>query len=84
MAADPEGVQWVRSNPLPLKYPMKMKKNGLSNTNLFYFHGIFRKNEKKSSKQTPHLFMNPPNEIHALEPPLMPREGEVLSFFLHT
>ena len=50
--ADPEGVQAVRSNPLPapvFKYPMKMKTFGLSETKLFHFHGIFKQNEIKSA-----------------------------------
>ena len=46
--ADPEGVQGVCSNLAPVfKYPMKMKKFGLSETKLFYFHRIFKKNETR-------------------------------------
>ena len=49
--------------PRPLfffKYRMKMKLFGLSETKLFHFHGIFKKNEINSSK--PHhtvIHMNP-------------------------
>ena len=45
-AVDPEGIQGSRSNPLPapvFKYPMKMKLFGLSETELYHFHGIFKK-----------------------------------------
>ena len=38
--------------PFVFKYPMKMKQFGLSETKLFHFHGIFRKNEI-NSKRTP-------------------------------
>ena len=31
---------------------------GGSGTKLFYYHGLFKKNENKSAKQTPHHFRN--------------------------
>ena len=43
-------------SPLPLpviKYPMKMKQFGLTETKLFHFHGKFKINEIKSAKRTP-------------------------------
>ena len=46
--------------PLPaIKYPMKMKLFGISETKLFHFHGIFKINEIKSAKRTPTHFRNP-------------------------
>ena len=40
---------------------MKMKQFGLSESKLFYFHGIFKKKlERKSAKRTPHLYTNKP------------------------
>ena len=57
------GVHWVRSNPLPapsFKYPMKMKQFGLSETKLFHFHGIFKKNEIKSQSEPQHLYTYEP------------------------
>ena len=55
----------VSSNPLlapVFKYPMKMKKFGLSETKLFHFHGILKKNEENQ------LYMIPFPEN--LDPPL--------------
>ena len=50
-SADTEGVQGVRLNTPPHPpywiYPMKMKLFGLSETKLFYIHGVFKKNEIK-------------------------------------
>ena len=44
-----------------IKYPMKMKWFGLSETKLFHFHGIFKTNEIKSAKGTPSsTHLNPP------------------------
>ena len=42
-------------NPPPvIKYPLKMKSFGLSETKLFHFHGIFKINEiNKISKANP-------------------------------
>ena len=54
--ADPEVVQGVCLTPSPslvFKYAMKMKLFGLSETKLFHFHGIFKRNGRKSVKQTP-------------------------------
>ena len=58
---DPDGNQEVRPNP-PSHPPFL---NILSETKLFHFHGIFKKNEIKSAKRTPHTFiyMNPFPEI---------------------
>ena len=40
-------------SPLPIvKYPMKMKLFGLTETKFFHFHRIFKKNEIKSAKRT--------------------------------
>ena len=60
--ADPEGVQGFA---LVFEYPMKTKKFGLSETKLFHFHGIFRENDIKSAKRTPHIviYMNPGSRI---------------------
>ena len=62
-AADPDGVQGVRSNPLPtlvFKYPVKRKLFALSEAKLFHFHGIFKKNEINTNSE-PSIFihMNP-------------------------
>ena len=47
--ADQEGVKGF---PVPcFKYP-------ISETKLFHFHGIFKKNEIKSAKRIPHTFIN--------------------------
>ena len=50
-------------NPSPLtvpyKYPIKMKKNGLSETK-FYLHGIFKKIERNPAKRTPYLYTYEP------------------------
>ena len=54
------GVARTPSPPLIFKYPMKMKYFGLSETKLFHFHGIFKKNEIKSAKWTPHLYTYEP------------------------
>ena len=58
------GFRWFARTPLPdpiFKYPMKMKKLGLSQTKLFHFHWIFN-NEIKSAKWTPpHLYTNEPH-----------------------
>ena len=47
---DPEAV---RSPLLAIKYPMKMKYFGLTETKLLHFHGIFKINEIKSAKRAP-------------------------------
>ena len=59
--ADPEGVQVVRSNPLPPPPPRFYISYGneiiCSQWNkLVLFHGIFKKNEIKSEKRTPCLY----------------------------
>ena len=46
------------TQPPIFKYPMKIKLFGLSETKLFHFHGIFKKNKIKSAKLTPHTFMH--------------------------
>ena len=48
-----EGIQGFPQRTPVFKYPMKMKLFGLSETKLFHFHGIFKKNEIKSAKRTP-------------------------------
>ena len=62
------GFDWNPSLSPVFKYRMKMKLFGLSETKLFYFHGIFKKNKIKSKKQTPYepLFRNPGSapELH--------------------
>ena len=55
--ADPGGGgggwgQWVRSNPNP-RPQFLIIQFGLTETKLFHFHGIFKKNEIKSEKRTP-------------------------------
>ena len=47
---DPEEV---RSSLPAIKYPMKIKYFGLTETKLFLFHGILKINEIKSAKRTP-------------------------------
>ena len=50
------------------KYPIKMKQFGLSETKLFHFYGIFKKNEIRSEKtKTP----NPHSHtyLYTFEPP---------------
>ena len=42
--ADPEGVQWFRSNPLPAR-PAPFLNIQFFLDKLFRFHGIFKKNE---------------------------------------
>ena len=54
--ADPEGVQGgslESPSPLVFKYPMKMNNLVSTETELFHFHGIFKKKEIKLAKQTP-------------------------------
>ena len=54
---DQEGVQRVCLNPLPVPNFFKsyeIEKFGLSETKLFHFYGTFRKNDKKSAKDTIH------------------------------
>ena len=63
--ADPEGIQGVRSNPLPphlFKYPIKMKE--------FLFHGIIKKNEINSPPFFIH--MNPISRNPGSAPVHMP------------
>ena len=45
-------------NPFPeiLDLPLK-NEIGLSETKLFHFHGVFKKNKIKSAKRTPHTFI---------------------------
>ena len=52
--ADPKGFSGFPA----IKYPMKMKKFGLTETKLFQFHGIFKMNETNSAKRTP-IHMDP-------------------------
>ena len=55
--ADSEGAQGVGLNPLPAPHFKISYENGskfgFSETKLFHFHGIFKKNEIKSAKRTP-------------------------------
>ena len=44
---------------------------GLSETKLFRFHGIYKKKEIESSKQTSHLFSYGPCFSEILDPPLL-------------
>ena len=42
---------------------------GVSETKLFHFHGIFRKNEIKSAKRTPHIYIfEPPFQKSCIPP----------------
>ena len=43
----------VRVRLIFLKYPMKMKKFGLSETKLFHFHRIFKNREREGFQATP-------------------------------
>ena len=53
------------------KYPMKMQLFGLSETKLFHFHGIFKKNEIKLASPSL-IHINPLSRDPGLTPGFMP------------
>ena len=57
------GVALLFLSKKNIKYPMKMKKFGLTETKLFHFNGIFKNGGRGSSE--PHL--DPPLRSHQLE-----------------
>ena len=55
-----------------------MKKFGLSETKLFHFHGIFKKNEIQSAMRTPSSHLNPPSRNPVSAPEIMRKSNKVL------
>ena len=55
-----------------------MKKIGLSETKLFHFHGIFKKNEIKSAMRTPSSHLNPPSRNRGTASEIMRTSNKVL------
>ena len=79
----PRGGQEARSNPSPppppvFKYPMKKKLFGLTETNLFHFHGILNKSKAKL-----HTFihMNPLSKNPGSSPAFMHCSNALWFFF---